>query len=138
MAKTYSFEVHTPYRLFYSDNVEGIVLTLVDGEIGIFANHYPIIAPVRTGILKIKNKEGVWKPVFISDGFLEVKPNKTILVVDAAELPEEINYERVMEAKKTAEDVLSNNPFKFEAESARAALKRAEYRLKVYNTRQQV
>jgi F-type H+-transporting ATPase subunit epsilon len=135
MPKLYPFEVHTPYRLFYSDMIEAITITLMDGEMGVYADHSFFTAPVSTGILKIKDKKGQWKQAFTTEGFLEVKGHKTVLLVDAAEWPEEIDYNRALDAKKRAEEQISSKTFKFESNTAQANLKRAEFRIKAYALR---
>ena len=131
MPALFHFEVHTPYRLFYSENVESISLVLTDGEIGVFANHSPFTAPVVCCILRIKDDKGIIRPAFISDGILEVTSFKTMLLVDTAEWPEEINTERALEVKQKAEENLKNALLTFENDSAKAKLQRAELRLKV-------
>ena len=131
MATLFPLEIHTPYRLFFSEPVEAIILTLIDGEAAVYANHAPFTAPVTPCNLRIKTKEGAWKTAFISEGILEVKPRKTILVSDAAEWPEEIDYERAKAAKKRAEDTLAEGMLKFEKEAASASLRRSNMRIKV-------
>ena len=125
----FPFEVHTPYRLFFSGSVEAIVLTLMDGEAGIYANHTPITAPVVPCLLKIKDKDGHWQCAFTAEGILEVKQHKTILISDAAEWPSEIDLERAMNAKKRAEETIAGGTFKFETESASSSLRRANMRI---------
>lgn len=132
MAKLFPFEIHTPHRLFYSGSVEAVVITLVDGEIGVYADHSSFTAPVNTGILKIREKDGLWRSAFIAEGILEVKSHKTVLMTDAAEWPGEIDYERALAAKGKAEEALKTATFKFETDNARATLRRAEYRIKAY------
>jgi len=85
MASLFPLEVHTPHRLFFSDSVEAIVLTLIDGQIAVYANHSPFTGPVVPCILKIKNKEGNWQNVIIAEGILEVKQRKIVLISDSAE-----------------------------------------------------
>jgi len=130
MAALFPFEVHTPYRLFYSDQAEAIILTLLDGEAAVYANHTPFTAPVIPCILKIKDKDGNWKTAFTAEGILEVKSRKTVLISDAAEWPEEIDYERAKNAKEQAEITLAEKTLKFETESAASSLKRAKMRMK--------
>jgi F-type H+-transporting ATPase subunit epsilon len=132
MAKFFNLEVHTPYRLFFSGKVEAFVVTLLDGEIGIYADHAFITAPVVTGVLRIKDEQGQWKQAFITEGILEVSGHRTVLVVDAAEWPEEIDCDRARAAKEKAEEQIEAATFKFEADNAKATLKRAVTRLKVY------
>ena len=130
MANYFSLEVHSPKRLFYSGQVEVIVLTLVDGEAAVYANHVPFTAPVVPCLLKIKDKDGNWKTAFTAEGILEVKKRKTILLSDAAEWPEEIDYERAKAAKGKAEETLLRGGMKFETDKAAASLRRAKMRLK--------
>lgn len=131
MAVTFIFEVHTPFRLFFSGPVEAITLTLIDGEVGVYANHTAFTAPVVPCILKIKDKDGNWKIAFISGGILEVKNHKTVLVSDTAEWPEEIDLQRAMNAKQQAEAKLAEGTFRFETETVAASLKRANIRIRV-------
>ncbi|MDR2133491.1 MAG: ATP synthase F1 subunit epsilon [Treponema sp.] len=137
MAKLFVFEVHTPHRPFFSEKVEAIVLALVDGEIGVYAGHSPFTAPSVTGALRIRDRNGKWRPAFITEGILEVKEHKTVLMVDAAEWPEEIDTERAKAAKREAGETLDTGMLKFEIDKARVKLKRAEWRLKVAEMKEQ-
>ena len=130
MPALFHFEIHTPYRLFFSGEVESISLTLLDGEKGILANHSAFTAPVKACILRIRDEQGLERPAFITDGIVEVTEVKTLLLIDAAEWPEEIDTERALAAKQKAEETLSLAMFKMETDSAKASLRRAEYRLK--------
>jgi F-type H+-transporting ATPase subunit epsilon len=132
MAALFNFEVHTPYRLFFSGRVTAISLTLADGDIGVYAQHSPFTAPALACILRIKDDKGVWRPAFITEGILEVKDHKTVLMVDAAEWPEEIDHERAAAAKQQAAQSLESAMLKFEVANAQAKLRRAEYRLKAW------
>ena len=130
MADLFNFEVHTPYRLFYNGKAQAITLDLADGEIGVYAKHSAFIAPVVTCILRIKDEAGNWRAAFISDGILEVKEFKNVLLVDSAEWPQEIDRERALAAKKKAEETILSTHLKFKEDKASAKLRRAEYRLK--------
>jgi F-type H+-transporting ATPase subunit epsilon len=130
MPVLFNFEVHTPYRLFFTGKVESIVLTLTDGEIGIYAHHSPFTSPVLSCILHIKDDSGVSRPAFITEGILEVKDHKTVLMVDEAEWPEEIDIDHARAAKQEAEEEIKSDSFKFELGRAKARLCRAVFRLK--------
>ena len=137
MAALFDFEVHTPYRLFFSGRVEAIVLTLVDGEIGIYADHSTFTAPSVSCILRIKNDKGEWRSAFVSDGILEVKQSKFkhVLIVEAAQWPEEIDRERALAAQKQAKEDIEKAVLKFQIDNAKTKLHRAEFRLKVWELR---
>ena len=89
MAALFNFEVHTPSRLFYTGQVSAIILTLIDGEAGVYAGHAPFTAPVIPCALKIKDKDGNWISASVSEGILEVKKHRTFLMADTAEWPAE-------------------------------------------------
>ncbi|MCL2763438.1 MAG: ATP synthase F1 subunit epsilon [Treponema sp.] len=131
MPAVFTLEVYTPYRLFFSGPVESISLTLLDGEIGVYAHHTPITAPVQSCILRFKDDKGITRAAFISNGFLEVSSHKTVLLVDTAEWPKEIDINRARAAKQNAEEILTMASLKFEINKAKEKLRRAEYRLKL-------
>ena len=133
--KTFEFELDTPYRRFFSGRVQAITLTLLDGEITVYAGHSFFAAPVMAGFIKIKDKTGVWKNAFIAEGVLEVKEHTTVLLADAAEWPEEIDAERAKKSLAAAEDTINSGTFKFETTAAEAALRRAKFRLMVKETK---
>jgi len=62
---------------------------------------------------------------------LEVKEHKNVLMVETADWPEEINVEKVLEAKRQAEETLKETNLKFEIDKAKKKLHHAECRLKV-------
>jgi len=131
MPALFNFEVHTPRRIFYSDKVQAIIISLEDGEIGIYPNHSPFTAHSVTGTLRIKDNKGNWRSAFVCGGILEVKEHKNVLMVESADWPEEINKQKVLEIKKQAEETLKNAQLQFEIDKAKKKLHHAECRLKV-------
>jgi len=129
--KPFRFELYTPYRRFFADEIEALTLTLPDGEITIYAEHSFLIAPVMAGFLKIKTQKKGWQSAFVSDGMLEVKGHNTIVMTGAAEWPEEIDRERAEKSLAAAEEAMDAGTFRFETATAEAAARRAKYRLKV-------
>jgi F-type H+-transporting ATPase subunit epsilon len=85
--------------------------------------------------MRIRDKDGCWRGAFTTEGILEVKEHKTVLMVDAAEWPEEIDYERAQEAKIRAQEQLTAGFLKFETDNAASSLKRADFRLKTWDLR---
>jgi F-type H+-transporting ATPase subunit epsilon len=136
MAAVFPFEIHTPYRRFFAEEVEAVVITLSDGEAAVYANHSAFTAPVISCVFKIKTKKGVWKTAFTAEGILEVKNHKTVLMSEAAEWPEEIDYERAKNAGERARETLTAGGMKFEIDKAAAALRRAQCRMRVWETAQ--
>ncbi|MDR2434495.1 MAG: ATP synthase F1 subunit epsilon [Treponema sp.] len=135
MAALFNFEVHTPYRPFFSGKVEAITLTLVDGEIGVYAKHSSFTAPSVSGILRVKDSESKWRSAFITDGILEVKDHKTVLMVDTAEWPEEIDIDSARAAEQEAKESLETADLKFEIDNAKTKLRYAQFRQKAWELR---
>ncbi len=135
MAKTFKFEVVTPEKVFYSDDVDMIIFNREDGEMGVMADHMPMVVAVDVGILKIV-KDGVYKFAAISEGFLEITGKGVTAIVDAAEWPEDIDIERAEKAKKLAEDKLKEYRKNKEMETLlKLSILRANNRIKVAKNR---
>ena len=105
MAKLFKFQVVAPNRVFYEDEVEMVVFNTENGEIGIMANHVPILIANKPCVLTMeKDKEK--KYAFISEGFVEVTPQKVTAIVDDAQWANEIDIERALKDKKLLEQKL--------------------------------
>lgn len=130
MTPTFYLEIVTPERMFFSGDVEMVSLRTLDGEIGILANHAPMVIAVSVGPLRLK-QDGEWLEGVVSEGFMEVKQNKTIILADTAEWPHEIDKNRAEDARKRAEERLHRKLSYVEHVRSEAALTRAMARLKV-------
>ncbi len=124
-------DVVTAERVVYSDSVEMIIAPGTEGELGILPHHTPLMTMLEPGELRIK-KAGEEISLAITGGFLEVRPDRDVLLADAAERADEIDIQRAEEAKRRAEARLAqiHEPGIDEAR-AEAALHRALARLKV-------
>ena len=129
MANSFMLEIITPYRVFYSDKAENLIINSSDGELGILPGHEPIVTPVGIGIVKIL-LDGAWKLASFSDGFLEMEGNKATVLVGAAEWPEEIDVERAERSLKRASERLADTSMPWEKKRATLALRRAQTRIK--------
>lgn len=130
MASTFNLEISTPDRKFYGGNVEMVIVQTIDGEMGILAGHEPMVVAIKIGTVRIK-KDDQWVEAFLNSGFAEVKPDKTVILCDTAEWPEEIDANRAKAAKERAEEHLIRSLSKIEYIKSQTALARAMARLKV-------
>ncbi len=129
MASSVELEILTPERIVFQEDIEMVIAPAIDGEIGILANHYPLITALKIGVLRIrKPDEESWLPVAISSGLMEVLPYRVSILVATAEFPEEIDIERAREAKERAEKLLQQEGI--DRARAEAALQRALARLR--------
>jgi F-type H+-transporting ATPase subunit epsilon len=129
MAKT-RLEIVTAERVVFSDEVEVVVAPGVEGQLGILPHHAPLMTILLPGELLVR-KGGEEFFLAISGGFLEVRPDRVIVLADAAERVEEIDIARAEEAKRRAEERLTHPAAEVDMARAEAALRRALTRLQV-------
>ena len=112
---TFTLEIITPERQFYIGPAQALVLPAVDGEMGIYPGHEPVVTAIEPGQLRYKT-EDKWQPAAVGAGF--------------AEHPEEIDRKRAQAAKERAEERLRQKQSIHEYYHSKAALARAMARLK--------
>ncbi len=124
-------DIVTAERVVFSEDVDVVIAPGVAGQLGILPHHAPLMTTLQPGELRIKkgNEEIV---MVVTGGFLEVRPDRVIILADAAERAEEIDVARAEAAKKRAEQRLAQKhaPGIDEAQ-AEAALRRAIIRLRI-------
>ena len=131
---TFKLEIVTAERIVFSADVNGVVAWGIEGQLGILPHHAPLMTMLQSGDLLIR-KGNEEEYLAISGGFLEVRPDKVIILADACERAEEIDMARAEEAKKRAEEVLKAMPSQVDNAAAEAALRRSLIRLKVAEKR---
>src|SRR4030043_1972476 len=129
MVATFRLEIVTAERMIFSDDVSAVIAWGVEGQLGMLPHHAPLMTMLQPGDLMIrKDKEEEF--FAISGGFLEVRPDKVIVLADACERADEIDIVRAEEARKRAQETMKAAPLTAEAASAEAALRRSFARLK--------
>ncbi len=127
-------EIVTPERSVFTDAVDMVVVPGVDGQLGILPHHTKLISALGTGELRIK-QAGSEQAMLISGGFVEVRPDKVVVMADVAEHSEEIDVARATEARKQAEAELANVHQAADMTRVRAALQTALMRERIATRR---
>ena len=99
-------EVVTPERKVFESEVDRVDVPGLDGELGILPGHTELISQLKpAGLLTyyINEQKG---EMAISDGFVEVSPDRVVVLADKAERPEDIDLKRALEKKELAEKQL--------------------------------
>lgn len=128
MADTFYIEILTPDRKFFWGDVESVIVKTPTGEMGILKDHMPLVVVIDIGPIQIK-KDGEWIEAVLCQGFMEVKQNKAIILVDSAEWPDEIDMNRAKAAKERAEERILRKASQAEYIQSKAALAKAMARL---------
>lgn len=130
----FTLNISTPERQFFSGEVESVVLTTTEGEIGVLPNHATMVVALDAAPVKIKLNDG-WREAALSGGFAQIKGGQVVILADTAEWPEEIEVNRVLEAKKRAEERIQARLSEVEYLQSQVALRRAMTRLSVIKKR---
>ena len=131
---TLRLDIVTAERLVFSEEVEVVVVPGVEGQLGILPHHAPLMTMLEPGELRVR-KGGEELTLAISGGFLEVRPDRVIVLADTAERAEEIDIARAEEAKRRAQEQLSRRAPGIDTARAEAELRRSLARLKVVEKR---
>ncbi|HUT67800.1 MAG TPA: F0F1 ATP synthase subunit epsilon [Dehalococcoidales bacterium] len=124
-------DIVTAERIVYSEEVDAVIAPGVEGQLGILPHHAPLMTILQAGELVVR-RGGQDDTLAISGGFLEVRPDRVIVLADSAERAEEIDIERAEAAKKRAEERLRGRKVTgLDETRAEAALHRAVARLSV-------
>jgi F-type H+-transporting ATPase subunit epsilon len=101
-----NLKIVTPEKTVYEDKVDSVTLMTGSGEITVLPNHVPLVSTLKAGELKlIKNGEEEF--LAASTGFIEVRPgNNVVILADSAERAEELELEKIEEAKERARKLL--------------------------------
>ena len=126
---TIRLEIVTPEKMVFSDDVDVIQAWGVEGQLGILPHHAPLMTMLQPGDLVFR-KEGKEEALTISGGFLEVRPDKVVILADACERAEEIDVARAEAAKQRAQEALKTAATEVDAAAAEAALRRSLARLR--------
>jgi F-type H+-transporting ATPase subunit epsilon len=131
---TTKLDIVTAERVVFSDEVDEVVAPGVEGQLGILPHHAPLMTTLLPGELLVK-KGGEEISLVVSGGFIEVRPDRIIILADAAEREEEIDIARAEEAKRRAEARLAEHAPGMDMGRAEAALRRSLARIRVAERR---
>ena len=131
---TLELEIVTAEHQTYSGDVNAVVADGIEGQLGILPHHAPLVTMLKPGELLIrKGSEETY--MAITGGFLEVRPDKVIILADACERCDEIDIERAEAAKRRAQERLKTHVPEIDLQRAEAALRRSLIRIKVAEKR---
>ena len=128
--KKFHFEIMTPERQFFEEDVHAVTVQCVDGQLTVLAGHQPMVAALVVGEVRILSDEG-WKEAFNSEGFLEVRPDRVLMFSQACEWPEEIDVNRAKEALERAQARLKEKETIYEYRHTQISIARAMMRLRL-------
>ncbi len=103
MAKTLKVTIVSADRQLFKGEVERVVATASTGELGILAGHTPLLALLKPGQVRLTLSDGQEEVIYVSGGFIEVQPTRTVILADEAERAEALDEEKIRQQRAEAE-----------------------------------
>ncbi len=130
MPNTLKLEIVTPDALAYSEDVEMVTIPGVEGEMGIYPQHVPVVTQIVPGE-RIVRKDGRDQFLAIGEGFVEITAERVAIMADMAIRAENIDEAKAEDARRRAESRLAEHLDEEEAADVNAALAHSLAQLKV-------
>lgn len=122
-------------RVFSGDDIIALIAEGSEGQMTILPKHASLMTMLVPSELVIRRASGDEIYMAITGGFIEVKPDRTIILADACERSDEIDIDRAAEAKRRAEERIKDMTSEIDRSRAEAALRRSMARLRVADKR---
>jgi F-type H+-transporting ATPase subunit epsilon len=126
-------EIVTPYGLILSEDVDEVTCTGSEGDFGVLPGHVPFFTTLKVGMI-IYKKGNTTKYVFVNWGYAEVSSERVMILADSAEKSEDIDVERAKAAMKRAEERLKKIE-EFDFARSTASLERSVMRSQIAEKR---
>ena len=122
-AATIHVDVVSAEESIFEGEAEFVALPGESGELGIYPQHIPLITRIRAGAVRIKVAgRSEEEFVFVAGGILEVQPNRVTVLADTAIRGHDLDEAKAEEARKAAEEALSNRSADIDYAQAQAEL----------------
>lgn len=120
-------------KVVYEGECRSLVLPTTDGQYGIMADHCNMISAVMPGDLVYERQDGSKEELFVAEGLVKIENNEVLVLVSAAEKPDEIDENRARREMERAKEQLALKQGILEYRNAQIKLSRAINRLKIKN-----
>ena len=122
---TIHVDVVSAEEQIFSGKARFVALPGEAGELGILPGHTPLITRIKPGAVRIEDEAGNEDFVFVAGGILEVQPGTVTVLADTAIRGKDLDEAKANEAKRRAEETLSNKDSRIEYATAQAELAHA-------------
>ncbi|WP_346838249.1 F0F1 ATP synthase subunit epsilon [Microbulbifer sp. SAOS-129_SWC] len=128
MAMTVHCDIVSAEQSLFSGLVEMVIVSGIEGELGISYGHAPLLSALKPGPVRIIKQGGEEEVLFVSGGYAEVQPNLVTILADVAE--REIDEVAAQKAREEAAHALHQAPSEIDYARISAQLAEAEARLR--------
>jgi F-type H+-transporting ATPase subunit epsilon len=126
MTATIHIDVVSAEESIFSGEVEFIVAPALQGEVGIYPRHAPLLTTIKAGALRLKiSDQAEEQLIFVSGGILEIQPGIVTVLADTAIRGHDLDEAKALEAKRVAEEAMKNKSSEVDYAKAQGELMEA-------------
>ncbi|MCU9999408.1 F0F1 ATP synthase subunit epsilon [[Pasteurella] aerogenes] len=129
---TLKLTVVSAEKSIFAGEVKSIQASGIEGELGILPGHTPLMTAIKPGIVKLTFENGNEEVIYVSGGFLEVQPTIVTVLADVAIRGKELDADRILEAKRRAEQNIVSGAKDANYEMLASKLSRELAKLRAY------
>jgi F-type H+-transporting ATPase subunit epsilon len=120
--------VIAPDKTVWDGTADEVILPSTTGQVGILTGHAPIITALDVAVMQVKSGKDKWTKIALMGGFAEVDDNEVTVLVNGAELGENIDTQEAKSLLAAAEQQVSSAGSKEAQIEAAQAVKKARAR----------
>jgi len=126
---TMQVEVVSAENELFSGEASMLIATAINGELGIYPNHTPLLTNLKPGDVRVQTADGEEQVIYVSGGILEVTPKKVTVLSDTAIRADDLDEAAALEAQRKAEQALKDSKADIDYARAKAELAQAAAQL---------
>jgi F-type H+-transporting ATPase subunit epsilon len=104
---TLTVKVIAPDKTVWDGTADEVILPSTTGQLGILTGHVSLLTALDTAVMRVRASKDKWTPIALMGGFAEVDNNQITVLVNGAELGENINREQAQTEFTAAEQKLA-------------------------------
>lgn len=126
MSMTVHVDVVSAEESIFSGLAEFVVLPGQAGELGILPGHMPLMTTIKPGAVRLKLPQQEQEElIFVAGGVLEVQPGLVTVLADTAIRGKDLDEAKALDAKRKAEEAMSDRSAQLDYARAQAELAEA-------------
>ena len=125
MAKTLHVDIVSAEQAIFSGEALMVIAPGEAGELGILPEHIPLITRIKPGTVRVKGADGTEEFIYVSGGMMEVQPDVVTVLADTSVRAHDLDEAKALEAKRRAEEALTDRSGAMDIAAAQAELAQA-------------
>jgi F-type H+-transporting ATPase subunit epsilon len=125
MAKKLHVDIVSAEQQIFSGEAEMVIAPGEAGELGILAEHAPLLTRIKPGTVRIQSAGVDEEVIYVSGGMMEVQPDRVTILADTSVRAHDLDEAKAMEAERLAKEALTNRTGKMEYAQALSELAEA-------------